>query len=141
MGNDYFMGGPTPYRPMGYAPSFLLTQMAPQPQQMNNNSNIMWTMGLESAKAYPLMPGKTMMLMDSESPRFFIKTVDNNGYATIKSYAFQEEKTNMPENKYVTQEQFDAAINALMEQMRQKAPTNVEEPKPSTETKSSKNLL
>lgn len=127
MSNEFFMGGPMPngyaptgYTGAGYAPSYLSTQLP----RMNtaNTTNIVWTMGLESAKAYPLLPGRTLMLMDSESPRFFIKSVDNNGYATLKAYAFQEEPTSTPkpaEPEYVTKEQLDAALAAVHELLRQ----------------------
>ena len=136
MNNELFMGGPMPYRGGGvyspsnaYAPSFLSTQMGPM---QNNNTNIVWTMGLESAKAYPLMPGRTLMLMDSESPRFFIKAVDSNGYATLKAYSFQEEQPIhtpspvMASANWVTKEQLDAAINAILTEVRQKAPAEAE---------------
>ena len=116
MNNDYLMGG----RMSGYAPSYLASQ--------NNATNVIWTMGLESAKAYPMMPGRTLLLMDSESPRFFIKTVDMNGYATIKAYSFKEENAAeepMPAANWVTKEQLDAAIAAILTEVRQKAPEPV----------------
>lgn len=125
MNNDYFMGGPMPYQG-GYTPSYLSTigmsRMTPG-NTPTNNSNIVWTMGLESAKAYPLLPGKTLMLMDSESPKFYIKSVDNNGYATIKAYSFHEEQpVNAPTNtqQFVTQEQLEAAILSLKDQLAPK---------------------
>lgn len=123
MTNDYLMGGPMPYRgATGYAPSYLSTIA---PQNNNTNTNIVWTMGLESAKAYPLFPGKTVMLMDSESPRFFIKSVDNNGYATLKSYTFREE-TFQPTNAakpvatadFITREQLREELSKFAEQLR-----------------------
>lgn len=149
MNNDYFMGGPMSYRgtPMGYAPSYLSTQVSNSPQ--NNNTNIIWTMGQESAKAYPLFPGKTVMLMDSESPRFFIKSVDASGYATLKTYSFQEEpSTSAPtahaEANYITREQLDAAMAAMLDEVKrlvtpaekEKVEVEVETEKPRT-----KNLL
>lgn len=142
MNNDYFMGGPMPYRgASGYMPSYLST-VAPQ---NTNNTNIVWTMGLESAKAYPLFPGRTLMLMDSESPRFFIKSVDNNGYATLKAYTFQEESISQPStnnsgSNYVTKEQLDQAMATVFEkiavQNQEKEKTEVEIEKTKT-----KNLL
>ncbi len=128
MNNDYFMGNSMPYQG-GYVPSYLSTIGMPRMTQSSpnaNNTNIVWTMGLESAKAYPLLPGKTLMLMDSESPRFYVKTVDANGYATIKAYSFHEEKPNsapvntIETSKFVTQEQLEAALLSLKEQMAPK---------------------
>lgn len=148
MNNDYFMGNTMPYQG-GYTPSYLSTmgmQRTPQPNPNSNNTNIVWTMGFESAKAYPLLPGKTLMLMDSESPRFYVKTVDTNGYATIKAYSFHEEKpstapTNAP--NFVTQEQLEAAIMSLKEQLAPKDSQPVKAPV-AAETKpqpQAKNLL
>ena len=129
MNNEYYMGGPMPYRANGYAPSYLSTY-GMQPQMNNTNTNIVWTMGLESAKAYPLMPGRTVLLMDSETPRFFIKTVDNNGYAALKAYTFQEEPTTPvakgEEPDYVTRAQFEAAMANVMNELRQKSSAPVE---------------
>ena len=142
MNNEYFMGGPMPYRGGGYMPSYLSTQAAPN----NANTNIVWTMGLESAKAYPLYPGRTLMLMDSESPRFFIKTVDNNGYATLKAYTFQEEAiaTPMPTNssgsEFVTKEQLSAAVDGLLEEIK-KLVTTTTSTEVEVEKTTTKNLL
>lgn len=98
--NDYYNS--YPYR--GYSPSYLSGAA---------NSNICWVMGLESAKAYPTMPGRTILLMDSESPKFYIKTMDNNGYASIKTYNFQEEVAVEPASStadYITREQLEAIL-------------------------------
>lgn len=110
MDNNYFMPRG------GYAPSYLATTNA------NANTNIIWTMGIESAKAYPLYPGRTILLMDSESPRFFIKTMDNNGYATLRTFTFQEEALPASPDtpNYVTQEQLDATIAAVIERFAAK---------------------
>lgn len=145
MNNDYFMGNSMPYQ-NGYAPSYLSTMGMPRTPNPASNSNIVWTMGLESAKAYPLLPGKTLMLMDSESPKFYIKSVDSNGYATIKAYSFQEEKPNTaPVNtqQFVTQEQLEAAIMSLKDQLAPKVSQDNVAPTPvAAETKAqSKNLL
>lgn len=107
MNTDMFMGPSAMYR--SYVPSYI---------SANNSAttNIVWTMGVESAKAYPVPPGRTILLMDSESPRFFIKTVDANGYAAMKVYNFQEEVAAVEEPvaaKYVTQEQLQAALEAF----------------------------
>ena len=147
------MGANMPYRTVGgYAPSYLSTQVAAQ-SPYGNNTNIVWTMGLESAKAYPLMPGRTLMLMDSESPRFFIKSVDNSGYATIKTYAFHEEQPTPPpttstpaEENWVTKAELEAALADVLSQMRQKSsedapPASVDKVEVEIERTRTKNLL
>lgn len=144
MNNEYFMGNSMPYQ-AGYAPSYLSTMGMQRNPNPASNSNIVWTMGLESAKAYPLLPGKTLMLMDSESPKFYIKSVDNNGYATIKAYSFHEEQpTSAPVNtqQYVTQEQLEAAIMKLKDQLAPKVEQKSDTAPAAAETKAQpKNLL
>lgn len=108
MDNNYFMNGNNPYR--SYVPSYLAST------NVNPTTNIIWTMGAESAKAYPVAPGRTIMLMDSESPTFFIKAVDNNGFATMKSFSFAEQLAAVEEPsaaKFVTTDQLQAAIAEL----------------------------
>ena len=46
--------------------------------------------GLEGAKAYPMVPNQTLMLMDSDSPLCFSKTADSTGKATLKCYKLVE---------------------------------------------------
>ena len=123
MENNYYSGAPNMFR--GYAPSYIATANSGLGMQ---NTNIVWTMGLESAKAYPISPGRTILLMDSESPRFFIKTVDMNGYASLKAYTFQEEEAavnNPAAAEYVTKSQLEEAIAAAITQIR----TTEEKPK------------
>lgn len=150
MDNNYFMGAPNAYR--GYAPSYLsaVNGMPSTTSPMGtNNTNIVWAMGMESAKAYPVLPGKTMLMMDSEGPHFFIKTVDNNGYATMKSYTFQEDVpavSNQSAAEFVTKEHFEEVVAKLMEHIKTvsaatQVPTATATATQSTEEPKVKNLL
>lgn len=49
---------------------------APQAQQ---NNPIIWVQGEEGAKAYMVAAGNSVMLMDSESSSFYIKSTDTSG--------------------------------------------------------------
>lgn len=110
MNNEYFMGN------NGYAPSYISSRMQP-----NNTSNIMWTMGVEGAKAFPISPGKTVLLMDSETSKFYVKTMDINGYATLKTYTFTEEEIVAPQTNYVTKEELEAALSSVLAQVAAKS--------------------
>jgi hypothetical protein len=47
---------------------------------MNNRaSGIVWVQGEAGAKAYPVAPGNSVLLMDSESDVFYIKSTDASG--------------------------------------------------------------
>jgi hypothetical protein len=105
MNNEYY----------GYAPSYLASR------QPANTTNIMWTMGLEGAKAYPIAPGRTILLMDSECAKFYIKTMDANGFATLRTFTFAEEEQVASHPDYVTKEQLEASIAAVLEQLAAKS--------------------
>lgn len=48
---------------------------APQAQ----TGTITWVQGIEGAKAYPVAPGATALLMDSDGSCFYLKTADTSG--------------------------------------------------------------
>lgn len=55
-------------------------QTAPQPQPSNNQSNgLIWVQSEAGAKAYPVAPNNSVLLMDSEESTFYIKTTDSSG--------------------------------------------------------------
>lgn len=70
-----------PYRYTGFAPYYPGTTTAvpsnyPQYQQ---TPTFAWVQGIEAAKAYNVSPGTSMMLMDSEHPVIYVKSVDATG--------------------------------------------------------------
>ena len=42
-------------------------------------NNILWVQGIEGAKAQQITPGSTLLLLDSEQDRFYIKACDQYG--------------------------------------------------------------
>lgn len=64
-----------PYYP-AYQPQMYQNQYMPQTQQQ---SGLIWVQGIEAAKSYPVSAGQSVLLMDSESNAFFIKTADASG--------------------------------------------------------------
>ena len=44
-----------------------------------NNNGLIWVQGEAGAKSYMVAPNSTVMLMDSESQRFFLKSTDISG--------------------------------------------------------------
>jgi hypothetical protein len=64
-------------------------QQMPQPQ-MQSNSSINWVQGEIGARAYPIAPGSSVLLMDSEAQNFYIKSADNSGMPSLKKYAYSE---------------------------------------------------
>ena len=62
------------------------------PPVVNNapNQGLIWVQGEAGAKSYIVAPGANVLLMDSESQRFYIKSVDGSGMPTMKVYEYKE---------------------------------------------------
>lgn len=71
------------YRPPCAAPAQQNPQNAAIPQQTNAQQpapgGMIWVQGEASAKAYPVAPGATVLLWDSEQPLIYIKTANQFG--------------------------------------------------------------
>ena len=71
------------YNPYGYNPYGANTAVGWYPQtqvyQQTTAPSFAWVQGIEAAKAYAVPAGSSMMLMDSEHPVIYIKTVDSTG--------------------------------------------------------------
>ena len=101
-----------------------LAQM-PQFQQFTapQNNGIQWVQGEEAAKSFYVQPGKSVLLMDSESKCFYIKSVDASGmplplrifdYTERTQIAPASSTTNAtPNNDYITREEFERRISEI----------------------------
>lgn len=62
-----------------------------QPQNQQNMSGAVWVQGEVGAKSYPVAPGNSVVLMDSEASRFYIKAVDMQGIPMpLRTFEFKE---------------------------------------------------
>lgn len=118
--NPYF---PATYQPF-YQPNYQYNQTQPQVQaqqtapvpQQNPNSGLIWVQGEAGAKSYLVAPNTTVMLMDSEGDRFFLKSADASGMPMplrVFEYreASQNEKGRISEgdlSAYATKAEFEA---------------------------------
>ena len=109
-----------------------VTQPAPQNQQ------IIWVQGEEGAKAYMVAAGNSVLLMDSETSTFYIKTTDNSGmpqplrifdYTERKAQQKQAVQEKAETKDYVTREEFDALaakFETLTAKKKKEAVSNAE---------------
>ena len=69
-----------PYQPnyTGYAPYALPAATSFTPARPNTQG-ITWVNGEEAARTYPIPYNSTAMLMDSENPVLYVKTIDSMG--------------------------------------------------------------
>ena len=98
----------------------------PADGQFQTIDGVMWIQGEGAAKAYNVPAGKTVMLLDSESDRFYIKRADVYGRPQpLQVFKYSPDTTAeaVDTGDYVTRKEFDelkAALDALQ------APQNAE---------------
>lgn len=114
--NNYF---PTGYQPMNYQPQ--------QPQ--SSSSGIVWVQGEAGAKAYPVAPNTSLLLMDSESSSFYIKTTDASGMPLpLRTFEYVEKSGQQTEkpmvsqqsNDFITREEFEKRLSELKDKPKKK---------------------
>ncbi|MCH5211004.1 MAG: hypothetical protein J1F01_08595 [Oscillospiraceae bacterium] len=91
-----------------------------QTYQQPQNNGIIWVQGIEGAKAYHLEANSNVILLDSENEgRFYIKTSDNVGMCSLRTFGYTEitdqptAKTDVDMSQYVTREE----LNNLLAQL------------------------
>ena len=101
------------------------------PQQLNQG--LLWVSGEVGAKSYLVAPNSTVLLMDSDAQRFYLKSADGAGMPSMRIFEYNE-VTNTPQNsviatnnhekeldnKYVTREEYEGLkrqYNAIMERL------------------------
>lgn len=100
----------------------MLTHYQPKgPGIFSPTTNIQYVQGEAGAKGYPLANGYTMLLMDSEEPKFYIKTTDASGIPTMKKYKFEEIVEPEPKKvEYVTKADFEKFENRIFSLLQPK---------------------
>lgn len=109
---QYSFGVPGQMNQFQQQPVQIPAQPVQQPQQ--NNSGILWVSGEVGAKSYLVAPGTSVLLMDSESEKFFIKSTDVSGMPQpLRTFEYHEVGSQMPpkqpvpnmDSKYVTRQE------------------------------------
>lgn len=112
-----------PYLP--YPPQFYNNPFPIPPAQPQDTLEVKFIQGgSNSAKAYPVMPGKSVLLMDSEESKFFLKTMEINGVPKpIREFKYEEiveaSPIDIPTAKeispeYVTKDDLNAALDKII---------------------------
>ena len=120
------------YQPMPQPYPDRLTQLQNQYQQAVNapqiqtvpqqqvNQGLLWVSGEVGAKSYLVAPNSTVLLMDSDAQRFYLKSADNAGMPNLRIFEYKE-VTSAPQNavnapnldenvlhdKFVTREEYE----------------------------------
>ena len=92
-----------------------------QPPQQQNSGGQLWVQGIDGAKSHFVEPGRSALLMDSESNSFFIKSADTSGMPLpLRIFDYQERTAQQAPQQptaavhdtssYVTREEFEQRI-------------------------------
>lgn len=134
--NQYSQPYQYPYQTTVPAPMDRLAQLQAQQYQMpqpiqqtaqppQTNQGLLWVQGEAAARSYLVAPNTTVLLMDSETQAFYLKSTDNSGMPMplrIFDYTERTAQQNVPQNapqaqqsasedldsKYVTRQEYDA---------------------------------
>lgn len=129
----YNTGFPIGYQPMYPQYNYVQSQQQqppmiqqPQTQSPVNDNGILWVQGEAGAKSWAVAPGKSVMLMDSESNTFYIKSSDNSGMPMpLRVFDYKERTTQQTQpqvvkhqdidtSQFVTREEFNRKFNELI---------------------------
>ena len=105
----------------------------PQSQPQQINQGLLWVQGEAGAKSYLVAPNSTVLLMDSEASRFYLKSTDGAGMPSLRIFEYTEVLNTPPnalqgqyshekelDDKYVTREEYDGLkrqYEAIMERL------------------------
>ena len=102
-----------PLMPSGAFSPYNASNHTPAPTSTQNaSSGFTWVQGIEGAKAYVVPAGVSVLLMDSEKERFYIKGSDASGMPMpLRVFEYKEIKESEPAQvsaqEYVTKEEFE----------------------------------
>ena len=108
----------TPYNPLyqqQQMPSNTFQYQQNQTGQGKNN--IIWVKGKEDAKAMQLQPNSIVILLDSETNKFYIKTTDQIGLGKLRVFEYNEKEEGVTPysqevdlSNYVTKQQLQEIL-------------------------------
>lgn len=94
-------------------------QTMPQAQTMQQNVNqgLLWVQGEMAARSYLVAPNSTVLLMDSDANRFYLKSADSAGMPNLRTFEYTELRLDAPQpsqkpvenldDKYVTRDEYN----------------------------------
>ena len=74
--------------------NYIPSQTSTQQQQQVYQNNIIWVKGKENARSMQIPPNSTVILLDSEVGKFYIKTTDDIGLGRLRVFSYVEEPDN-----------------------------------------------
>ena len=111
MANNYFGG---------YSPPQQFFQQFQQPQQPNNSVSVVTVQGEAGARIYPVAAGNTVLLIDFDSKKFWLKSTDLNGMPSrFAAFNFTEEiKPANDTDNFVSRNEFNELKQSIDNQFK-----------------------
>ena len=122
-----------PYQPYPYQDQLNQLRnanpMYPMPMNRPDSTGLNWVQGEAGAKSWFVNPGATVLLMDSENQRFYLKSADMTGIPAMRTFEYTEVGAQKPQEQpqapqFVTMEEFtefrSEVMNKLSEPMARK---------------------
>lgn len=115
--NNFPVTYPQMYPQYNYVPQ-VQQQVVQQPQQDNG---ILWVQGEAGAKSWAVAPGKSVMLMDSESNTFYIKSSDNSGMPMpLRIFDYTERTQQASTSQVATHTEIDTSQFVTKDELEEK---------------------
>lgn len=119
------------YYPQFYPPVNPIMAPQVQPQQtQHQNSGVIWVIGENEAKTYPVQAGQSVFLFDRDNPVFYVKSADQSGMALPLRIFDYKERTQVKKEDtksesevkqdYVTKEEFEKFRNEIKDEIRRR---------------------
>lgn len=80
-----------------------------QPYSQAQNNNRIYVQGEAGAKSYLVAPNSTVVLWDTESPTYYLKSADASGIPTMRIFDYKERSVEeVKKETYATKDDIDA---------------------------------
>lgn len=92
------------------------------PMQRPDPTGLNWVQGDAGAKSWFVAPGATVLLMDSEAQRFYLKSADINGVPAMRTFEYNEVGAQKPQDvpqqiNFVTVDEFNGFKNEVLRKL------------------------
>lgn len=97
-------------------------QQMPMQQPRQDSNGLIWVQGEAGAKSWFVNPGATVLLMDSEDQRFYLKSADMNGVPAMRTFVYTEVGVPKPQEapqtvNFVTAEEFNGFRDEVLKKL------------------------
>ena len=116
---------------IGWSPDYGTSRIIPGFTNAPQN-DLIFVLDENAARSYPVANGQKVTLWDKNYPKFYIKSVDQNGIPGFRKFSFIEETdqpnietpkpVQTPTDEYVTKADFDAFVKKIFDKLNERPP-------------------